>query len=80
MIRGGVRVPLFILTLAVVTGGYAYAQFGQDIFGGFGALRGEQGDLAERPPERWPDPNVTACHMLYTSVRREANGAGWRTD
>jgi hypothetical protein len=27
-----------------------------------------------------PDRHFTACHMLYTSVRREANGAGWRTD
>jgi hypothetical protein len=69
-----------LLTSLVMSAGYAYAQFGEDIFSRFGGLRGEQGDLAERPPERWPDRNFTACHLLYTSVRREANGAGWRTD
>jgi hypothetical protein len=31
------------------------------------------------PPER-PDGNLAGCHILYASVRREANGAGWRTD
>ena len=70
---------LSVLLMFVISGGYAYAQFGQDIFGGFG-LRGEQGDPPEFPPPQWPDRNVTGCHILYTSVRREANGAGWRTD
>jgi hypothetical protein len=55
------------------------------IFGGqgidiLGGLRGEQGDPAELPPDPLPDSKVNACHLLYTSVRREANGAGWRTD
>jgi hypothetical protein len=58
-----------------VTAGLAHAQLG-----GFGALRGEQGDPAELPPLEWPDRNVAGCHMLYESVRREANGSGWRTD
>jgi hypothetical protein len=66
---------LVLLTIFVVP--VAYAQFGQSRFG---VLRGEQGDPAELPPAEWPDRDVTACHMLYTSVRREANGAGWRTD
>jgi len=65
---------------ALGSGTLLYAQFGQDFFRAFGGLRGEQGDPAELPPPQWPDRNVTACHMLYTSVRREANGAGWRTD
>jgi len=59
---------------------YSYAQYGGDFSGGFGGLRGEQGDPAELPPKQWPDRNFTACHILYTSVRREASGAGWRTD
>lgn len=63
----------------VLSGAYTYAQFGSDQIPLWG-LRGEQGDLAELPPEQWPDRHFTACHIQYTSVRREANGAGWRTD
>ena len=73
------RVRLLVVLLLVVSSGYAYAQFRRG-FDGFGGLRGEQGDPAELPPKEMPDRNFTACHMLYTSVRREANGAGWRTD
>lgn len=81
MIRPHRPIGLYLLaTLFVMSGGYLCAQFRQDIFDGFGALRGEQGDPAELPPKQWPDRNVAGCHMLYTSVRREANGAGWRTD
>ena len=69
-----------LLTALIVSAGYAYAQFPRDVLSGFGALRGEQGDPAELPPREWPDRNVTGCHMLYTSVRREQNGSGWRTD
>jgi hypothetical protein len=68
------------LAIVIAFAGYSYAQFGQDVFSGFGALRGEQGDPAELPPPEWPDRNVAGCHLLYRSVRREANGAGWRTD
>jgi Domain of unknown function (DUF4159) len=59
---------------------YSYAQYDGSFFRAFGGLRGEQGDPAELPPAQWPDGNFTACHMLYTSVRREPSGAGWRTD
>jgi uncharacterized protein DUF4159 len=69
-------VPLLVATIVVGASGLVYAQFG----GFFGGLRGEQGDPAEIPPPDLPDRDVNACHMLYTSVRREANGAGWRTD
>ena len=74
-----IRMAACLATL-IGFGGYAYAQFRQDPFSDFGALRGEQGDPAELPPREWPDRNVAGCHILYTSVRREANGSGWRTD
>src|SRR5262245_38960958 len=67
-----------LMALLIASAGYAYAQ--RDVFGGFGVLRGEQGDPAELPPHQWPDRNVAGCHILYNSVRREANGSGWRTD
>jgi hypothetical protein len=66
-----------VLLAVLAAAGSAYAQFGQEFFGG---LRGEQGDAAELPPPQMPDGDVPGCHMLYTSVRREQNGAGWRTD
>jgi hypothetical protein len=69
-----------LMAMLILSAGYSYAQFSRDGFGGFGILRGEQGDPAELPPEQWPDSNVAGCHMHYTSVRREANGSGWRTD
>ena len=68
------------MAVLIASAGYSYAQFQRDVFGGFGVLRGEQGDPAELPPRQWPDRNLAGCHMLYTSVRREANGSGWRTD
>ena len=68
---------LTVVVLALLASGVAYAQFG---FGQFGGLRGEQGDPAEFAPEQQPDRNFAACRLLYESVRREANGAGWRTD
>ena len=71
------RVRLVAVALIALAGS-SYAQFPRD--SGFGLLRGEQGDPAELPPREWPDRNVAGCHILYTSVRREANGSGWRTD
>jgi hypothetical protein len=72
------RAALVALAL-LLTAGYASAQFGRDVFG-LGGLRGEQGDPPEFPGPEMPDAGFTSCHILYTSVRREANGAGWRTD
>ena len=66
-----------LLTVAVASA--TAATFAQDIFRDFG-LRGEQGDAAEIPPPQLPDRNFAGCHMYYTSVRRENNGSGWRTD
>ena len=75
------RTAFLLLAMLAASAGLAYAQFRQGGFDGyFGGLRGEQGDPAEIQPDPLPDRNVNACHMLYTSVRREANGAGWRTD
>jgi hypothetical protein len=68
-----------LIALLVASGGYVYAQFRQDFFG-FGGFRGEQGDTPELPPQQYPDRDLAGCHFFYTSVRREANGAGWRTD
>jgi hypothetical protein len=70
-------VLLAILSIALAAA--ADAQL-QDFFRSVGPLRGEQGDPAELPPEEWPDRDVAGCHLLYTSVRRESNGSGWRTD
>jgi hypothetical protein len=74
------RARILLVLVLALSSSYAYAQFGQRGFEGFGGLRGEQGDPAELPETQMPDRDFTACHMLYTSVRREANGAGWRTD
>jgi hypothetical protein len=53
--------------------GVAYAQFD------FG-FRGD-GNLAPRfPPALRKDRAFSFCRILYTSVRREPSGGGWRTD
>jgi hypothetical protein len=31
-------------------------------------------------PEQFPDPHFAVCRLMYTSVRREPAGGGWRTD
>ena len=74
------RLPAASLLIVIPLALVAAAGFAQDILRDFGVLRGEQGDPAELPPEQYPDRNVAGCHMLYTSVRRESNGSGWRTD
>src|SRR5262245_36956921 len=74
------RKARLLTAVLILSAACAYAQFRQDVYGGLRVLRGEQGDPAELPPQQWPDRNVAGCHMLYTSVRREANGSGWRTD
>jgi hypothetical protein len=73
-----VRRRLIVLPLTLVV--IASAGYAQDVFRDFGVLRGEQGDPAELPPSQMPDRIFAGCHMLYTSVRRENNGSGWRTD
>jgi hypothetical protein len=71
--------PLAALILG--SGAAAYAQRGggflggqiDDFFGGFGRA------VRMAPPEM-PDGNFVVCRAMYTSVRREPNGGGWRTD
>jgi hypothetical protein len=61
-----------ILRLAVaalvVSCGYAYAQ--RDFYNAPVRLA----------PERFPDRHFVVCRLMYTSVRREESGGGWRTD
>lgn len=71
---------LLVAVAMLLVGTAAYAQFGGGGFGQLGGLRGEQGDPAVFAPDVQPDRNFAACRILYESVRREANGAGWRTD
>ena len=72
---------LAALVCVALSAELAYAQFGRGgLRGGGGFLRGEQGDPPEIPGEYRPDGDLAACHWYYTSVRREANGAGWRAD
>ena len=63
------RAALVVLTLLVGMSGYAFAQFG---FGFDEPVRWAPSDL--------PDRGFTVCRIMYTSVRREPNGGGWRTD
>src|SRR5688572_14266656 len=71
--------PLVFVVLVgalVVSAGYAHAQFGRGR--GFG---GEFfGEAVRFAPVQIPDRHFTICRIMYTSVRREANGGGWRTD
>jgi hypothetical protein len=59
-----------LLTL-LASAGYVFAQFGRDF--GFG-------EPVRFAPAFMPDANFSVCRIMYTSVRREPNGGGWRTD
>jgi hypothetical protein len=65
------RAAAACLLAVIVTGGFAYAQRGG-------------GEFANIPPifapEVLPDRDFVVCRLMYTSVRREASGGGWRTD
>jgi hypothetical protein len=64
------RTSLAVVAALLASAGYAYAQFGG--FGFDAPVRWAPADL--------PDRNFTVCRIFYTSVRREPNGGGWRTD
>jgi hypothetical protein len=62
-----------VLVLLLASAGAAYAQFD------FG-FRGD-GNVGPRfPPADRTDKAFSFCRILYTSVRREPSGGGWRTD
>jgi uncharacterized protein DUF4159 len=75
IVRGASPAAAAVPVLAIVliaSGGLAYAQFG------FG--RGESNAPARMAPAQLPDANFAVCRLMYTSVRREPAGGGWRTD
>ena len=41
---------------------------------------GERNGPVRIAPANRPDSDFTVCRIMYTSVRREASGNGWRTD
>jgi hypothetical protein len=57
-----------VVAALVVSGGYAYAQ--RDFYNAPVRLA----------PEEFPDRHFVVCRLMYTSVRREESGGGWRTD
>ena len=62
-----------VAAVLLVSIGTAYAQFG------FGFR--VDGNFAPRfPPALRKDRAFSFCRILYTSVRREPSGGGWRTD
>ena len=64
---------LVVVAVLLVSAGAAYAQFG---------LRSRSGRnaAARFPPVLREDRAFSFCRILYTSVRRERSGGGWRTD
>jgi len=65
------RVAVAGVLALLATGGFAFAQRGG-------------GEFANIPPNFAPDPlpdrDFVVCRLMYTSVRREVAGGGWRTD
>jgi hypothetical protein len=74
MRRSSSRIALLLAAVLLATAGYSYAQFGR----GFGDLG--FGEAVRWAPADFPDRDFTICRIWYTSVRREPNGGGWRTD
>jgi hypothetical protein len=67
------RGVLVAAALASLPGAYAHAQFD------FG-FRGDSNLAARFPPAQRRDRAFSFCRIMYTSVRREPSGGGWRTD
>jgi len=58
-----------VAVLVLASAGYGSAQF----------QRGFRFGIRFAPPDL-PDRSFTICRIMYQSVRREADGAGWQTD
>jgi hypothetical protein len=69
--RTGASTWLVAVTLVLMSAGYSFAQFGR---GGF------FNSPVRNAPREFPDRNFVVCRLMYTSVRREPSGGGWRTD
>jgi len=70
--RTGMITRVFLVAaLLVVSAGYTFAQFGR------GGVFKSPVRLA---PSAFPDRDFVVCRLMYTSVRREPSGGGWRTD
>jgi hypothetical protein len=54
----------------IASSGLALAQFGRGFFN----------SPVRLAPELFPDRHFVVCRLMYTSVRREPAGGGWRTD
>jgi hypothetical protein len=66
--RWGRRACAVLLALIAGSATIAYAQFGDS-------------NLPARfMPDVLPDRDFAVCRMMYSQVRREASGSGWRTD
>ena len=66
------RIALLVLAAVAAVSSLASAQFRR----GFGERNGP----VRMAPAIMPDSDFTVCRIMYTSVRREASGNGWRTD
>ena len=64
-----------LLVALLASAGYAYAQRGRGGLGDLGFF-----EPVKFAPSQMPDRKFTICRIMYTSVRREPNGGGWRTD
>ena len=64
---------LVVVAAMLVSAGAAYAQFGL-------RSRGGRNAAPRFPPALREDRAFSFCRILYTSVRRERSGGGWRTD
>lgn len=62
-----------MVALLLAAAGAAFAQFGS-------GFRGDGNFAAIRPPALRTDRAFSFCRLMYTSVRREPSGGGWRTD
>ncbi len=69
-------IAALVLCVGMATATWAAQHFQTE---GFQAIEGP--DVPVRvPPANFQDGAVTLCKLMYTSVRREANGLGWSTD